>query len=72
MGDAEIAATSTITSWPFLTNIDVLGSTANKAAIVALGDCITDGFNSTLDANHRWTDILANRLIASNGEASQF
>lgn len=31
-------------------------------AIVTLGDSITDGFASTVDANHRWPDFLAERL----------
>jgi lysophospholipase L1-like esterase len=30
--------------------------------IVAFGDSITDGVGSTAGANHRWPDILANRL----------
>ena len=30
--------------------------------VVFLGDSITDGFNSTVDANRRWPDILAQRL----------
>jgi lysophospholipase L1-like esterase len=32
------------------------------AAIVTLGDSITDGYNSTADADRRWPDILAQRL----------
>ncbi len=31
-------------------------------AIVTLGDSITDGFASTVDANRRWPDFLAERL----------
>jgi lysophospholipase L1-like esterase len=31
-------------------------------ALVAIGDSITDGGQSTLDANHRWTDFLSQRL----------
>jgi lysophospholipase L1-like esterase len=34
------------------------------AAIVTLGDSITDGFASTVDANRRWPDRLAERLQA--------
>lgn len=33
--------------------------------IVAFGDSITDGVGSTAGANHRWPDILANRLQAA-------
>ena len=51
----------TAQSWFFLTGITV---DANKrsAAIVALGDSITDGFASTVDANRRWPNLLAERL----------
>jgi lysophospholipase L1-like esterase len=52
---------STITSWPFLTGIDVAAG-PKGAAIVALGDSITDGASSTRDANQRWPDLLAARL----------
>ncbi len=31
-------------------------------AIVTFGDSITDGTNSTVDANRRWPDVLARRL----------
>jgi lysophospholipase L1-like esterase len=51
----------TITSWPFLAEVDVLSPTLG-AAIVALGDSITDGAVTTRDANRRWTDVLAMRL----------
>ena len=33
-------------------------------AVVALGDSITDGANSTSNTNRRWTDYLASRLNA--------
>ena len=36
--------------------------TAARAAIVTLGDSITDGALSTLDTNRRWPDVLAGRL----------
>lgn len=62
-GDYSNAATlpveRTITGWPFLTALEV---DAGGAAIVALGDSITDGTRSTVDANGRWTDVLARRL----------
>jgi lysophospholipase L1-like esterase len=49
-----------ITSWPFLTEVDV--NAPGGAAIVALGDSITDGSNTLADANHRWPGLLALRL----------
>ena len=56
----------TMTSWPFLTAVDV--TAAGAGAIVALGDSITDGSNTTVDANRRWPDMLAQRLQASRSD----
>lgn len=62
------AFTTTTTSWYFLDAVDVVASPANKSgAIVALGDSITDGFGSTTDTNHRWPDLLAQRLRQGRG-----
>lgn len=47
----------------FVSGVNVVGSPRN-AAIVALGDSITDGFASTPDANRRWPNLLAQRLQA--------
>jgi lysophospholipase L1-like esterase len=55
------APTTTLTRY-FLAGIDVLADD-DVDAIVALGDSITDGFNSTVDANRRWPDRLAERLL---------
>ena len=64
-GDATAAVKfsgqETITSWPFLTRVDVAAS-PHAAAIVAFGSSTTDGDGSTDDANHRWPDVLAERL----------
>ena len=46
----------------FLAGIDVLANDEIKA-VVTFGDSITDGFNSTVDANRRWPDRLAERLL---------
>jgi len=46
----------------FLSTIDVLAK-KNTRAIVTIGDSITDGFASTVDANNRWPDQLAERLL---------
>jgi len=62
-GAASLTNTSVTTSWYFLTGVSVAAS-ARGASIVALGDSITDGSNTTLDANHRWPDFLARRLQA--------
>jgi len=58
-GAATLPTQRTILSWPFLTEVDVTG---NGAAIVTLGDSITDGTRSTPDTNNRWPDWLARRL----------
>ncbi len=39
----------------------------STSALVAFGDSITDGARSTVDANHRWPDFLAARLLARGG-----
>ena len=46
----------------FLAGIDVLADD-EVGAVVTFGDSITDGFNSTVDANRRWPDRLAERLL---------
>jgi lysophospholipase L1-like esterase len=48
----------------FLSGVEV-GSLEPRSAIVTVGDSITDGTDSTLDANRRWPDRLAERLAAS-------
>ncbi|WP_142384905.1 SGNH/GDSL hydrolase family protein [Bacillus thuringiensis] len=49
-------------SWFWLSGVDVLSKDKNARVIVTLGDSITDGFNSELDANHRYPDYLDERL----------
>ncbi|MES2898155.1 MAG: SGNH/GDSL hydrolase family protein [Pseudomonadota bacterium] len=63
-GAAAFPAVRTITSWPFLTEVDVVTPFLG-ATVVALGDSITDGVVTTLDANQRWPDFLARRLQSS-------
>jgi len=57
-------ATTTTTSF-LLSRIDVVAPDAT-GVIVALGDSITDGFLSTVDANRRWPDVLAERERRGN------
>jgi lysophospholipase L1-like esterase len=49
-------------SFYFLIDVEVYAREAS--AIVCLGDSITDGDHSTPDANHRWPNFLALRLLA--------
>ena len=53
-----------ITSWPFLTGVDVEAS-PRGTAIAAFGSSLTDGDGSARDANRRWPDVLAERLHKS-------
>lgn len=63
--DLEGAAEETrhIERWFYLSGVDVEAAPAS-AAIVALGDSITDGYGVKPGANARWTDTLAGRLQA--------
>jgi lysophospholipase L1-like esterase len=62
-GAADLPVASTITTWYWLSGVDVAGERGAHAAVaVALGDSITEGFASTTDANARWPDVLARRL----------
>jgi lysophospholipase L1-like esterase len=57
---------ATARNYWFLTALNVRAeSNENAKAIVALGDSITDGTNSTPDTNARWPNILAMRLQES-------
>ncbi len=50
--------------WYFINGVDVEAS-RSAAAVVILGDSITDGRGSTANKNDRWTDGLARRLLAN-------
>ena len=56
-------------SWVFLNALDVMAPETNST-LVAFGDSITDGAHSTVDANHRWPDFLAQRLAAKGKRLS--
>lgn len=58
----ELPNARKIEHWYFIAAVDV---TANvPAAVVILGDSITDGHGATVDANNRWPDLLAKRMPA--------
>ena len=58
------AFTRTMTTWPFLTDVEVRAS-RRVGALVALGDSITDGVGSPNDQDRRYPDLLARRLAAA-------
>jgi lysophospholipase L1-like esterase len=68
VGEKRLEDAKKLTTWNFLTAVDVLGG-ANDAAIVTLGDSITDGALSTFNTNSRWPDVLARRLQADKKTA---
>jgi len=68
VADAEGAAfRGRFTSYLWLSGVAVdTGAESNAYAVVAIGDSITDGMRSTLNANQRWPDLLARRLAQQN------
>ena len=58
-------AADTMRTWLFLCGVDVTNASAT-GVIVALGNSITDGASSTPNANRRWPNVLAQRLLASS------
>jgi lysophospholipase L1-like esterase len=59
---------TTISCWMFADGVDVRSSHHVVGTVVTLGDSITDGYLSTVDANHRYPDYLARRLNAVHGD----
>ena len=64
-GDAAMPADTTAANWYFLTGVSVRAP-GDAAAIVTLGNSITDGYASTVDANTRWPNVLARHLQAAH------
>jgi lysophospholipase L1-like esterase len=62
----DMAGAQTLTRRLIFTGLDVSGSAGTKV-VVTLGDSATGGFGSMLDANHRWPDHLAERMLARRG-----
>jgi lysophospholipase L1-like esterase len=56
-------------SWFWLAGIDVVAP-RNLGAIAALGDSLTDGAQSSVGGNHRWTDELARRIVHQDEQHS--
>lgn len=64
--ETEAAFPFSTTAWYFLDALD-MRMPAGAFAVVAFGDSITDGTNSTLNGDDRWPDVLARRLHAVHG-----
>lgn len=62
----DMPVENTTESWYFATGIDVVAVPETKG-VVCLGDSLTDGNISTVDANMRWPDQLARRLVEAHG-----
>src|SRR5919112_973151 len=56
-----------ITCWLFVSGVDVRTASRVRGTVVALGDSITDGAESTQNADARYPDFLARRLAARTG-----
>lgn len=61
-GEESVEATDTVTQWYFLSGVGVRTRSGTAGAVVALGDSITNGSDTEVNANHRWPDLLARRL----------
>jgi lysophospholipase L1-like esterase len=67
VGETDFKPDVSVTARVFVTEI-LVDAPADARAIVTFGDSITDGDGSTVDANHRWPDFLAARLVDSGGK----
>jgi lysophospholipase L1-like esterase len=63
-GAANLPDPKHLDHWYQVSEIDVQAA-PGAAAVVALGDSITDGHGATTNGNDRWTDVLAQRLQGS-------
>ncbi len=65
-GESVMPVGNLTDQWFFLCGVDVLAGNA-AGAVVALGNSLTDGNISTIDAYCRWPDQLARRLAKRGG-----
>jgi len=64
--EGEAAFPYSTASWFFLDAVDMIAP-ARAQVVVAFGDSITDGTNSTMNGDDRWPDVLGRRLRAGVG-----
>lgn len=62
-----MAFDTAVDGWYVLSGVDVRTHAAT-GAVVAFGDSITAGSNSSVTVNHRWPDLLAARLQGAAGQ----
>jgi lysophospholipase L1-like esterase len=65
--DRTTAAYGLLGQWFYVDGVDVTTQPTVKGTVVTLGDSITDGIQSTVNANKRWPNDLARRLSAHPG-----
>jgi lysophospholipase L1-like esterase len=65
-GSATLSQAKVLPSWYFFDGVDVQAASGSRA-VVAFGDSITDGWQSTPNENRRWPDDLAARLNHTPG-----
>jgi lysophospholipase L1-like esterase len=63
----EAAFPYSTASWFFLDAVDMMMPTDTKL-VVAFGDSITDGTDSTMNGDDRWPDVLSRRLHRAFGD----
>ena len=68
-GAADLPDAEKLPSRLFLSEI-LVDASPNARAVVTFGDSITDGDGSTADANHRWPDRLAERLVKAGANVA--
>jgi len=68
VGAGSLDTAKEIRSWVFLKGVEV-EAPAHTSAVVAFGDSITDGAFASNNANARWPDELARRLLADKRTA---
>lgn len=69
VSSAKLSSPVMTPHWYYITGLDVLAD-PTAAAIVILGDSITDGRGSITDQNTRWPDYLSRRLRANPATAN--
>ena len=63
--DSSFSSSKNTDHWYVISGIDVL-TDDSYSSVVCYGDSITDGRGTTTNAQNRWTDYLADRLIENS------